>query len=711
MKHLPFLASLLACLSASAWAQPGLQLAPTTIGAEQSDAEPGLSLDQSSGMASRLGLSLRETPASVAVSTRQDIERRGDRTFQDAANALPGINASAPPGFGGFISYRGFTSSQITQMFNGINVATGLARPVDAWIYDRVELVGGPSSLINGAGSVGGSLNYVTKLAERREQAAEGLLGYGSFDTTQTAFGVNHALSPAGADVQHYARFDVSHNTSNGYIDRQERDAWSLAFSLLSDLTPDLSHTLAVEYQDEHEDSPYWGTPVLNPKAGELKIDKHNRFANYNVADGLYEQRTVWLRSIIDYRINDSTSLRNTLYHLDSQRDYRNLETYQYNADNSRVNRSTAYLVRHQGQQDGNQFELRHDDQWLGLDTTWAAGFEYKVNSTTSSPWNVPANNSVAPGNFQPGHFYDLKGTRQSWAKDKTNQVTTRALFVENRLALTDELSLLSGLRYDAIDLDVTNHRTITASNPRHLKRSWEPVTGRLGLTWQFLPSANVYVQYSTAAEQPSGTQNFEVSTGKQWEVGSKFDYLEGRGSATVAAYRIERKDFAVTDPLDPTNSIPVGQQTSKGIELASSLHITPKLLAQANVAWVDAEYDEFNEKIASGAVVSRKGNTPTNVPDKLANLWLTYDLSPSWQTGVDARYVASVYADNANTLRMPAYTLYGSFLRYKVDSHTTVTGRVRNLTNEVYGQFAHVSPAYYLGQPRTFEVALQTRF
>ncbi|NBF09063.1 TonB-dependent receptor [Pseudomonas sp. Fl4BN1] len=711
MKHLPLLASLLGCLCVNAWGQPSLELAPTTVGADEADAEPGLSLDQSSGMASRLGLSLRETPASVAVASRQDLERRGARTFQDAANALPGVNASAPPGFGGFISYRGFTSSQITQMFNGINVATGLARPVDAWIYDRVELLGGPSSLVNGAGSVGGSLNYVTKLAERREQAAEGLLSYGSYDTTQTAFGVNHGLSPAGAEVQHYARFDVSHNTSNGYIDRQQRDAWSLAFSLLSDLTPDLSHTLALEYQDEHEDSPYWGTPVLNPKAGELKIDKHNRFNNYNVADGLYEQRTVWLRSIIDYRINPSTTLRSTLYHLDSQRDYRNLETYRYSPDNTQVNRSTAYLVRHQGEQYGNQFELRHDDQLLGLDTTWSGGLEYKVNSTTSSPWNVPATNSVDPGNFQPGYFYDLKGTRQGFVKDKTNQVTTHALFVENRLALTDELSLLSGLRYDAIDLDVTNHRVISASNPRHLKRSWEPITGRLGLTYQFLPSANVYVQYSTAAEQPSGTQNFEVSTGKQWEVGSKFDYLDGRGSATVAAYRIERKDFAVTDPLDPANSIPVGQQTSRGIELASSLRITPKLLAEANFAWVDAEYGAFNEKIASGAVVSRKGNTPTNVPDQVANLWLTYDLTPSWQTGVDARYVASVYADNANTLTMPAYTLYGSFLRYKVDSHTSVTGRVRNLTNEVYGQFAHVSPAYYLGTPRTFEVAVQTRF
>ncbi|WP_371356498.1 TonB-dependent receptor [Pseudomonas chlororaphis] len=711
MKHIPLLASLCGCLSVSAWAQSSVDLAPITIDGDQ-PVEPGLALDQSSGMASRLGLSVRETPASVAVANRNDIERRGAQNFQDAANSLPGVNASAPPGFGGFVSYRGFSNSQITQMFNGINVSSGLARPVDSWIYDRVELLGGPSSLVNGAGSVGGSLNYVTKLADRQERAIEGRVSYGSYDTTQTAFGLNHALSQAGDEVQHYARLDVSHNTSNGYIDRQERDAWSLAFSLLSDLTPNLSHTLAVEYQDEHEDSPYWGTPVLNPKAGELKIDKHNRFNNYNVEDGRYEQRTIWVRSIVDYRINDSTSLRNTLYHLDSQRDYRNLETYQYNADNSAVNRSTAYQVRHQGEQNGNQFELRHDSSIFGLDSTWSGGFEYKVNRTTNSPLNVKAANSVDPNDYQPGHFYDLPGTRQGFVSDKTNEVTTQALFVENRLALTDRLALLTGLRYDNIDLDVTNHRQVTASNPRHLKRRWEPVTGRVGLSYQFLPSANVYVQYSTAAEQPNNsTQDFDVSTGKQWEVGSKFDYLDGRGSATLAAYRIERKDFAVTDPLDPTLSIPVGQQTSKGIEVASSLRVTPKLLLEGNFAWVDAQYDEFTEKNAAGVVVSRKGNTPTNVPDRVGNLWLTYDLAPQWQTGVDARYVASVYADTANTLTVPSYTLYGTFLTYKLDSHTAITGRVRNLTDEVYARFAHVSPAYYLGTPRTFELAVQSRF
>ena len=166
MKHLTLLASLCGCLSINVWAQSNLELAPINIDGE-SGSEPGLSLDQSSGMASRLGLSVRETPASVAIANRNDIERHGAQNFQDAANTLPGVNASAPPGFGGFISYRGFTSSQITQMFNGINVSGGLARPVDAWIYDRVELLGGPSSFLNGSGAVGGSLNVITKLANR----------------------------------------------------------------------------------------------------------------------------------------------------------------------------------------------------------------------------------------------------------------------------------------------------------------------------------------------------------------------------------------------------------------------------------------------------------------------------------------------------------------------------------------------------------------
>ena len=44
------------------------------------------------------------------------------------------------------------------------------------------------------------------------------------------------------------------------------------------------------------------------------------------------------------------------------------------------------------------------------------------------------------------------------------------------------------------------------------------------------------------------------------------------------------------------------------------------------------------------------------------------------------------------------------------MDEHTAVTGRVRNLTDEIYAKQAY-SSLYYMGAPRTFEVAVDTQF
>lgn len=287
--------ALLVSSATCAWAQDGTLTLPTsTVNATADNPKQAtaLDLDQAIESGSRLNLSARENPASVSVADRKTMERIGARNFQDVANALPGVNASAPPGWGGYVAYRGFNGAQISQLFNGINLQYGgAARPVGAWIYDRVELLGGPSSFLNGSGAVGGSLNVITKLANRDGDTSEGRVSYGRYDTWETAVGFNKALN-SGDGPRHYARLDYSRTNTNGYIDRQENGAGNLAFSLLSDINDQLSHTLAIEYLQEQEDSPYWGTPVLQPLVGTLHIDKHNRFNNYNVEDGRYKQRT-----------------------------------------------------------------------------------------------------------------------------------------------------------------------------------------------------------------------------------------------------------------------------------------------------------------------------------------------------------------------------------------------------------------------------------
>ncbi|MGG7599256.1 TonB-dependent receptor [Pseudomonas sp. WC1] len=700
-----------------AWAQDDtLTLPASNVTATAAPKEATtLDLDRPIESGSRLNLSARENPASVSVADRKNMERIGARNFQDAANALPGVNASAPPGWGGYVSYRGFNGAQVSQLFNGINLQYGAAgRPVGAWIYDRVELLGGPSSFLNGSGAVGGSLNMITKLANRDEDTFEGRVSYGRYDTMETSVGFNKALN-SGDGPRHYARLDYSRTSTNGYIDRQENGAGNLAFSLLSDINDQLSHTLAIEYLEEKEDSPYWGAPVLQPASGTLHIDKHHRFDNYNVEDGRYEQRTRWLRSITDYRIDDSNQLRNTFYHYNGQRDYRNLEVYRYNPGNTAIARSGGYRQRHDQEVNGNRVELTHQGQLFGLASDWAFGMDYNRNQQTAYPLSKGAFDSIDPNGFQPDHFLDIPGMDAPRAKGRSTTTDTTAGFVENRTRLTDQLSLVTALRYDHIDFDVVDHVTRAKLN-----RRWDAFTGRLGLVYDLTSNVSLYTQYSTSAEPPGGSLtgaslsqvgDFDLSTGRQVEVGSKFDFLDGRGSATAAAYRIVRKNISVPSSTVPNTTEQAGQQTSTGIELAASFKVTPKLLAAGNFSWVNAEYDEFNENIG-GVVYSRKGKNPVNIPDRVANLWLTYDLAPGWQVGADARYVSAVYANTANTQWVPSYTVYGLSMTHDLDQHVQLSARLRNLTDEVYARFIHqTNTQYYLGEPRSLEVAVQWRY
>ncbi|MBO0368310.1 TonB-dependent receptor [Pseudomonas putida] len=708
---------LLASTCSIAWADhSAIELSATSIDASRA-APSGVQLDEPIRTGSKLGLTARQTPASVSVSDRSVIEQRGAKDTQDVINAMTGVNASANPGYGGFVSYRGFTQNQVTQLFNGINLGYSSAtRPVDAWVIDRVELIGGPSSFLHGAGAVGGSINYISKLASRDQQTIDGRLRYGSFDDSEIAFGINQALASNPAEAHHFVRLDFSRGHSNGYIDRNERDTDSLALSLLSELTPDLTHTLAIEYQQDKEVSPYWGAPIL-PGRSTMKIDNGRRFENYNVADGRYEQRVRWLCSMLDYQISDATSVHNTLYHYDAQRDYRNLERYSYNAA-SNVQRGSPYLQRHEQTVLGDRIELRHANTLLGLSSQWAMGVDYSRMRQDLYPTAGSWSDVVDPDHFDPGSFGDIPGVNTGLTRQRHHQIDNRAVFAENRLQLTDRLALLTGLRYDYLEMQVDNYGTVSPTSPAYFERRWESLSGRVGLTYELTPSASVYLQYSTAADLPAGSLAaatysnvglFDLSKGEQWEAGSKFDFLEGRGAATIALYQIVRKDFTVRDSSNPNLTVQAGQQTSRGIELAGRFQVTPTLLAEANYAYVDAQYDEFNEA-ANGISVSRKGNVPVNVPANVGNLWLTYSFDTAWSMGVDGRYVGSVYADNANTLKAPAYTLFGAFARYQLDRNTALTARVRNLTDEVYAKQAY-GLQYYMGAPRALELAMDVRF
>lgn len=708
----PLAAATLAALSGAAPAQS----TPAPQRVEITGTLP-LKLDAAATTASRLGITARETPATVTVIDRADIDALGALDTQAVLKTIPGVTYSHQPGAAGSVFYRGFGASSLAQLYNGITVQYDAisARAVDAWLVDHVEAIGGPSSFLHGSGAVGGSINIVTKIADTQGDLTQFRLGAGT--QKQAAASLQRSL---GGQVLR-ADLHASSGANDALGDR--RSSWQAGLSWLAPITDGLSHTLSLEQQFEKVTQPYWGTPLLrdanNAVLGEVRIDPRTVGVNYNVVDGKYQQDVLWVRSLLNWKIAPRTQATHTLYHYEALRDYENVEVYTWVAANAQVERSSALLQRHNQDVWGSRGELSHQATLFGRRSDFAFGWDWSFNKQTRFPLSVAGpfdrTDPYAPA---PTTFLATPGITRVYTPGATNRLHTVALFAENRTVLAEGWALTSGLRADRITLAVRNHRTVTATNPALFETSYRPTTGRLGLVHDLSAQWQVYAQYSTAADPPSGIlstagfsalRNFDLTKGRQWELGSKLSFDQRRGEASVAVYDIVRRNLAITDPNDRTNVLPVGQQSSRGIELAARWKPASAWQGAVQLAWTDARFDDFFETVGT-TVVSRAGNRPANTPTWVAGLQLGWQLTPAVGLNADARQVGRRFANTANTAWESGYTLLGLGATWQLTREALLRLRVDNATDKVYA--ATVGPnMVVLGAPRTVQLLADLKF
>ncbi len=678
-------------------------------------------LDQPNGAGSRLGLSVRDTPASATVIDRSSFETIGALDTQDVLRLVPGVSFSAQPGSPGSVFYRGFGAASLSQLYNGITVHYDAisARPVDAWLVDRVEALGGPSGFLHGAGAVGGSINIITKVADTQSDLSEARLALGT--QRQAAFSLQRSLGASTPAEAHVLRADL--NATRGGVDDQGRDreAWQLGLSWRAPLGAKASHTLSVEQQHERVDQPYWGTPLLrdasNAVVGEARIDPRTRGVNYNAVDGLYEQNVLWVRSIAEVDLSPRTQARHTLYHYEALRDYENIETATWVNGNRQVQRSNALLQRHNQDVTGSRGELTHRGTLAGRTSAWALGWDLSWNTQTRYPLSVTGPfDTTDPLQPAPVRFYDTPGITPGFVPGATNQLRTAALFVENRTVLAPNWALSTGVRADQIDVAVINRRTPTATNPARFETRFNPVTARLGLVHDL--SWQVYAQYSTAADPPAGLlatatfaalRDFDLTRGRQFEVGTKASFDQRRGDLTVALYDIERRNLAITDPNDRLRVLAVGRQGSTGLEVTARWQPTARWRGDLQVAYTDAKFDEFFETVGT-TVVSRAGNRPANVPAWVAGAQVAWRVLPAVELNADWRHVGKRFGNTANTVFDGGYHLLGLGASWQATADARVKLRVNNATDRTYA--ATVGPnLVVLGAPRSVSASVDLKF
>lgn len=661
----------------------------------------GQSLKESNSTASRLGISALETPAAVQVINGDGIRLRGDPNIGVAVTRSVGFTSSTTSGGSGFgVNVRGFGSNSVTVLYDGMKSLINLGSmsyPFDTWNVERVEVLNGPASVLHGSGAIGGAINVITRKPSEAPSSTV-MVSAGSFDKYRAALDATGGIT----DNLSY-RVDVSRFASDGYTERGGSEGTALTAALEYQASDDLSFTLSGDYA-EREQLLDNGIPLIHGR-----LDKSLRRVNYSSLDSTIPFDDQRLNFLTEWSPAENIDVRNAAYYIHGERLWRYPSRFVYRPETNDILRDTFSLFQQYQNQLGDHAELAWKHSLAGLENAVSFGFDVNrlynkryVNSYTGS--DVLDLRNTAPGYFPSSTF------TRNYQRTIAHHY---AVFAEDRLVLTPKLSVIGGLRHERLQVE----REDLVSRTR-VEKTFDPWSWRLGTVYALAPQLNVYAQYATATDSVgnlcciSATQlDFALSEGRQSEVGVKGVHWDDRLEWSLAGYHITKNRLLTPDPLQPGQSLQVGQQSSRGIEASLALQLPRGWRVEANGTVLKAQYDEFSENV-NGVPVSRDGKRPTNVPNRSANLWLSWAVNPQWLAQAGVRYVGSAYTTNANTQRLPSYTVVDAGLHWEATQRFDVDLRVTNAFDKFYAYTStNNGNQWILGAPRTVEFEVTTSF
>lgn len=694
-------------------------------------------------VASRLGLTVRETPASVDVVDKQTIEERGLRTTTDIAQSAVGVTAGDAPGAAASFSMRGFTGTQINTLYNGIKVGPSemTGRIMDTFNLDRVEILKGPASLLSGEGAIGGAVNYVTKAPHTGPIVNEAFTSFDSFKGYRAGYGSGGSTLIDGLDY----RFDISHSNDKSFIDDTYSKLTNVSGQLNYRVTDNFKVWGAYEYKQD-KDRFYWGTPLVpanfpgivptggivsgmwtnyypNGHVGALNpvtIDARTLTTTYNVLDNNSGANELWLRSGFQWDITNNIQIKSQVYAYGAKRHWFNNEVNSYDDSlpGNQVYRERL-SVDHDQKLYGNVTDLTINSNILGMDNrlvTTVAASSLQFNVVQDDFFNNDFVNLVNPDR-------GLYGQQQT--KPFYTHVDNVSLAFEDRLKVTSNFSLIGGIRLEEIKLARTAYDVdgnLRTGDGYPFATRFTPVTGRIGYVWEAVPGLSFYSQYATAADPAVAnifilrpTTPLLLTTARTYETGLKVLSADKRMEFTFSAFDIERDNVYV--PESGLLFDLAGKIRSKGVEIAGAVNPFGGLRLWGNAAIVRSRFVNFDYIDGNGNPGSYSGMTPPNVPSFVANAGASYRFDTAWpfELGGSVRHVGDRFNFQDNFVTMNQYTLFDAYAFVDVPKtvfngvdKTRISFRVKNLTNKLYAQWG--DPGYtdqvILGAPRSYEIA-----
>ena len=726
------IASTLSVVAVNAVAQD--QIAQLETIHTEAAAEQSLKVDKSAN--SKFVAPLLDTPKSVSVISKQLIEDTQVTTLSDALRTVPGITLGAgeggnPNGDRPFI--RGY-NSESSMYVDGVRNSTSQNREMFA--IEQVEITKGSASAMGGAGTTGGSINMISKVAKKGD-FLEGSVGAGTDDYQRITLDGNKDFGNGIA-----ARVAVMghHNDKAGQEDGTEYARAGIAPSITFGLDSDTRATLSYYYL-KTDDTPDSGIPYNNPfgapRTGAIDYRPLNGNGKpIDVKQGMYygwkdrdfqkqENQSGTIK--LEHDLTDNLTLSNTAVYNKSKNDYlwTNPDDSQgnfYNKPeftnqlvgnvwaraNSRVADTDTFTDQLALTGKFNTGRLKHSfnlgaeysdqetdrTQYIinGENTTGSAYSDCSKSENVSSGWCT----SVQNPNRGP-----WTGSISTEGADRYNiQNKNTSVYFLDSIELHPQWILDLGLRWDDYSAEQTMiagryNSTYSEGTVVNLKNDSDFVNYQAGLVYKPVENGSIYASYATSSN-PVGVdggdgsegitaaiQNLKPEEVRTMELGTKWDVLNDKLNLTAAIFRTEKTNTRATADDGTTKNI--GETRVDGFELGVNGNITEKWALSAGYTYLDSELVDDGTGLNDGKQVQ-------NVAKNSATLWTTYQVTPQLTLGADAIAMDKVYGNAANTKWVPGYVRYDAMARYNVNKNVDLQLNVNNLADTRYFTKAYSS-------------------
>lgn len=674
--------------------------------------------------ATRLNLSIKETPQSVSVVTRQQMDDFKLGTLSEAMSQTTGVVVQHNDSDRVSYSSRGYSINNF-QIDGMLNTFSYMKSDSDTIIYDRIEVVRGATGLTTGAGDPSATINMVRKRPTAQWEAQTGVSG-GSYDDYYSYLDVG---GPLAFDGRLRGRSVLAYRDSHSFRDKYQQQR-EVGYGVLeADLTDDTVLAVGYDYQNKHVQGTSWGTvPYWNSDGGKANLGRSTNMAT-SWSSWPLKDKTAFAN--LDHQLGGGWHLKAAYTHRESDTDgkiYYGGGGFP-NADRSGMSANVSHMIGTQKMK-AYDFNVSGPYALLGREHELMVGYG-EAERSEESPYTV---DGLRAADYESIRDWKYMGdiakfpdtvTRLTGSKDSTRQ---KAGYLATRLSLMDDLHAVLGSRYGSWKASETTNSydanlQLSGSENTHQQHNdmWTPYAG---LLYDLTPEYTVYVSYTDIfkpqTHRDSDRKYLEPVVGSNYELGLKGSLLEERLNLATALFWSKQDNVAELDdsvPPDPATGEEFFKSGGKGSKVQG---FEAEVSGEIMVGWnMTAGYTYTH------SVNGEKQRSNTNQPLNMLRVSTAYRLPGNWQAltvGGAVNWQSDIFDNSSRPvgraasgelitesakIRQEAYTVVKLMSRYAFDKHLSASLNVDNLFDKKYYDNVGFYNGVFWGDPRTVTLSL----